>query len=227
MNKIAAIPTTYKNVRFRSRLEASWAAFFDLCSWPWEYEPVDMAGYIPDFAIYPYVTRNDPGCMRWVPDRSRAYFLEVKPTTTLDQDACDKMFRASCAYALAATTPKILGLVLLGSGPVTGSHPWLPVVGWMLNGWFLEKEENHSLAKPEYWWHRCLSTTVGFRGVLLGDIIPDRHITFQGVQPGDAVFIENEYLTLCEVEEDTPAFIADLWRKARNLAQYKGDRADG
>jgi len=30
---IAAIPTLYKDVQFRSRLEAKWAAFFDLLGW--------------------------------------------------------------------------------------------------------------------------------------------------------------------------------------------------
>jgi len=48
---MSAIPTTYANVRFRSRLEARWAAFFDLVQWRWEYEPLDLDGYIPDFVI--------------------------------------------------------------------------------------------------------------------------------------------------------------------------------
>jgi hypothetical protein len=39
-----AIPTVYKGVQMRSRLEARWAAFFDELGWPWEYEPVDLAG---------------------------------------------------------------------------------------------------------------------------------------------------------------------------------------
>ena len=47
----AAIPTTYADVRFRSRLEARWAAFFDLLKWPWHYEPLDLNGYIPDFVL--------------------------------------------------------------------------------------------------------------------------------------------------------------------------------
>lgn len=51
MTKIAAIPTTYAGVRFRSRLEAKWAAFFDLLTWPWEYEPLDLDGYVPDFIL--------------------------------------------------------------------------------------------------------------------------------------------------------------------------------
>lgn len=46
------IPTTYRSVRFRSRLEARYAAFFDLVAWPWRYEPIDLAGYIPDFLIH-------------------------------------------------------------------------------------------------------------------------------------------------------------------------------
>jgi hypothetical protein len=35
----------------RSRLEAKWAAFFDLCGWQWTYEPFDLPGWIPDFLI--------------------------------------------------------------------------------------------------------------------------------------------------------------------------------
>ena len=48
----AAIPTTYKGIRFRSRLEARWAAMFDICGWRWEYEPLDLPGWIPDFLIH-------------------------------------------------------------------------------------------------------------------------------------------------------------------------------
>jgi len=46
-----AIPTTYKGVNFRSRLEARWAAFFDRARWTWAYEPLEFAGWIPDFAV--------------------------------------------------------------------------------------------------------------------------------------------------------------------------------
>lgn len=47
----SGIPTIYRGGRFRSRLEARWAAFFDLIRWPWVYEPFDADGYIPDFLI--------------------------------------------------------------------------------------------------------------------------------------------------------------------------------
>ena len=48
---IAAIETEYRGIKFRSRLEARWAAFFDQCGWSWQYEPVDLNGWMPDFSI--------------------------------------------------------------------------------------------------------------------------------------------------------------------------------
>ena len=48
----SGIPTDYKGVRFRSRAEARWAAVFEQYGWRWEYEPIDLFGYIPDFVLY-------------------------------------------------------------------------------------------------------------------------------------------------------------------------------
>ena len=48
---IAAHPTKYKGALFRSRLEATWAAFFDLCGAEWQYEPIDLRGWTPDFQV--------------------------------------------------------------------------------------------------------------------------------------------------------------------------------
>lgn len=48
---IPGIPTTYSGVRMRSRLEARWGAFFDIVGWAWEYEPIDLPGWIPDFRL--------------------------------------------------------------------------------------------------------------------------------------------------------------------------------
>jgi hypothetical protein len=46
-----AIPTNYRGINFRSRLEAKYAAMFDQLRWRWDYEPIDLGGWIPDFAI--------------------------------------------------------------------------------------------------------------------------------------------------------------------------------
>lgn len=45
-------PTVYKDIRFRSRLEARWAAMFDVLGWAWEYEPEVEGRYIPDFLLH-------------------------------------------------------------------------------------------------------------------------------------------------------------------------------
>jgi hypothetical protein len=51
ITKNTGIPTTFNHRRYRSRLEAKWAAFFDLLGWNYEYEPFDCNGWIPDFSI--------------------------------------------------------------------------------------------------------------------------------------------------------------------------------
>lgn len=48
---VKAIPTEYRGIRFRSQLEARWAAFFDSMGWVWAYEPIDLDGWIPDFEV--------------------------------------------------------------------------------------------------------------------------------------------------------------------------------
>lgn len=75
-----AIPTTFADTNFRSRLEARWAAFFDLIGWKWTYEPLDAEGYIPDFLIHgeqpffievgPCITREDYLRKAEKPDRA-------------------------------------------------------------------------------------------------------------------------------------------------------------
>lgn len=52
---IRAIPVTYRGTRFRSTLEANWAATFDAWDWYWQYEPVAVyvgtVGYLCDFYL--------------------------------------------------------------------------------------------------------------------------------------------------------------------------------
>ena len=48
---LVAHQTEYSDVLFRSRLEARWAALFDLLGWGWEYEPLDLNGWVPDFRL--------------------------------------------------------------------------------------------------------------------------------------------------------------------------------
>lgn len=62
MKEIQMLPTFYAGIKFRSRLEARWAIFFDHCGIKWEYEPEgylleDGTCYRPDFLIHGLVGR--------------------------------------------------------------------------------------------------------------------------------------------------------------------------
>lgn len=50
---INPIPTKYKGITFRSRIEAIWAVFFDTLKWDWRYEDqyysLPSGNYLPDF----------------------------------------------------------------------------------------------------------------------------------------------------------------------------------
>lgn len=77
MNQIKAIETNYKGYRFRSRLEARWAVFFDTLGIPWKYE---AQGYETEVE-----TESGPKTARYLPDfflpalyGSGGLFVEVK-----------------------------------------------------------------------------------------------------------------------------------------------------
>lgn len=100
-----AIETEYRGHLFRSRLEARWAAFFDLIGMKWVYEPIDADGYIPDFEI--------PGPM----------LIEVKPASTLAEL---QQHRTRLEGALRRISRPI---VVVGNTPVIWSQG-APLVGW-------------------------------------------------------------------------------------------------
>ena len=65
---IKPIETVYNGYRFRSRLEARWAVFFDTIGARYEYEPQgfefeDGTRYLPDFYL--------PDCDRWIEVKGR------------------------------------------------------------------------------------------------------------------------------------------------------------
>lgn len=75
---IKAIETRYKGYRFRSRLEARWAVFFDALGLDWEYEKEGFdlgrhGRYLPDF----YIT-------------TLKVWVEIKPNTGFDPVAFGK-----------------------------------------------------------------------------------------------------------------------------------------
>lgn len=43
--------TIYDGLVFKTRLEAQWAAFFDLAGWEWRINPVPVGDWAPDFRV--------------------------------------------------------------------------------------------------------------------------------------------------------------------------------
>jgi hypothetical protein len=80
MAEIKAIETVYNGYRFRSRLEARWAVFFDAANIPYEYETegFEVAGikYLPDFFL------KDIGI-----------YAEVKPNLELSRKDLEKIVK--------------------------------------------------------------------------------------------------------------------------------------
>lgn len=90
--KTKAHPTMYKGVQFRSRLEARWAAYFDILGWGWEYEPIDLNGWVPDFRLTLPPTKSHPDeyyGAKYV--RDRRPFVEVKPAERLEDFPLEKI----------------------------------------------------------------------------------------------------------------------------------------
>lgn len=80
IHSIKAIETEYKGYRFRSRLEARWAVFFDACGVRWEYEPEgfdlgDGLYYLPDFLLHDVLFRDS--------DKLHDLWVEVKGQMTV------------------------------------------------------------------------------------------------------------------------------------------------
>jgi hypothetical protein len=104
--KISAIETLYGGVRFRSRLEAKWAAMFDILGWEWTYEPCDFSGWIPDFAIHG--------------DRNLVY-VEVKPVDRLPDDVAKQLHESGCSDEM----------LVVGLRPFEIDFQECPAIGWM------------------------------------------------------------------------------------------------
>lgn len=105
-----AIETTYRKFNFRSRLEAKWAVFFDLCKWKWSYEPIDLPGLIPDFAI-----------------GERPTLVEIKPFFAEGEwnEAIEKIVQSKYRK----------DVVLLGADPTMFGErecQWSPQIGWLV-----------------------------------------------------------------------------------------------
>ena len=119
-SRYGAIETTYQGYRFRSRLEARWAVFFDCLgeSWAYEHEGYRLPSgwYLPDF---------------WLPRLE--LWLEIKPTapTVREEALCRELADITDnAVALAIGLPGDYMVAFCGS---SGGFVEFSEVFWALD----------------------------------------------------------------------------------------------
>lgn len=217
-----AIPTEYGGVRFRSRLEAQWAAFFDLLGWGWEYEPFDLSGYIPDFVI-PSAGAED--------GQAKSVVVDVKPILTLREMAFRGSELLPCGWngsiiVVGAALPRSWdGLLQLGHAVHYTSKP-CPELG--LNHVGLDDRADYLKAK--------FSDTPPYRAdahaypVPLMKCLPCGRLTHWVVDA--CMHCAHPYLNderedggILPVQHQVSAdegLVLSLWATAKNRVQWKG-----
>ena len=124
---IKAIETVYNGYRFRSRLEARWAVFFDALGIEYEYEPEgyeynNLSGDNPDTDTF-----------RWLPDfrlpKENGLLVEVKG----GDEALKKDWEKLCNAVDWNHTPASDGLLILGNIPNPDEIGWgrIPVFSYL------------------------------------------------------------------------------------------------
>lgn len=126
---IKAIETVYNGYRFRSRLEARWAVFFDTLGVKYEYEHegFDLGHgqrYLPDFhfSTMQFIIYGSDG---WLKFEAETY-LEVKPIAELSKPDTNKMVQFAKSYL-----PDSCLLVCFGDPLRRNAH----FLGGDANGW--------------------------------------------------------------------------------------------
>jgi hypothetical protein len=136
MRDIKPIETRWKGYRFRSRLEARWAVFFEAAAIPWEYESEGFdigegRKYLPDF----HLTRQD-------------LWLEIKPKDieTIDRNEWVRAFIGAAWFS--KNCDKIVG-VCIGNpwpGEYDVSVSWRGNPDSIIGGqWAMDRKDDNCL----------------------------------------------------------------------------------
>ncbi|KAB1068891.1 PDDEXK family nuclease [Methylobacterium planeticum] len=191
-NRIAAKPTLYNGTRFRSRLEARWAAFFDLAGWRWEYEPVDLDGWQPDFLL---LTTGKP-----IP-------VEVKPIQWPGTRTSDALEAIVLGRADLQKVRDVVGveILILGSylPTFTGVYSQSPLGATIEASRMQDGSLNH-----------FVDIAVLFDGL-------DRPLDWS-VEYGSWHYRIGPYAGKSDLHEIDDDRVERIWREAGNLTQWRG-----
>lgn len=191
---IAAIPTRYAGVQFRSRLEARWAAFFDQMRWRWRYEPFDTAGWIPDFVLGENL--ND------------GLLVEVKPIFWVGEKLEFGEHAAEIELAIRNSAGHV-GLLVCGLEPIILplGHETPPYTFSIGPIWETKMKRFNSA-------HASLNENTGIYDFAIGSDYPVYPGAITGI---DYATEQDGFTPWCNVVD------CELgWKNACNIVQYKG-----
>lgn len=193
---IKSIPTKYDHVVFRSRLEATWAAFFDRLGWSWEYEPYDLDGWVPDFLIK---------------GKYREMLVEVKPTLEMLPAAIDK--------ALAAAPDACL--LFLESGPVdrdgkllAGRHKVCSYLGYASTPFYRRRKAGNQIQLLSLAQHtKTGEWGVHIDGARYRDFHSGKMINQPVTDDGDGIDADDYWDELPD--------LSVIWKECQNITRWK------
>lgn len=192
--RMKGIVTMYRGRRFRSRLEARWAVLFDLFDWRYEYEPYDLEGWIPDFALF----------------GAGEILVEIKPYSSLKEFDTRKILTALEGTEKWGKEILLLGSTLMATtntnAPVWAGRPAV-ILGFL--GEF-EKGVGRELG-GEYWFSRAILNRYEGWGFYHEEGGWGDRMT--GLYEGD------HYHRTPDYEE-----VLRLWNEAGNIVQFRGRR---
>ena len=111
---VSAIPTRYAGCRFRSRLEARWAVFFDAAQIGWNYEPEGLSVTLGGRS-------HRRGGMPWLPDFEIETGQLVEVKGHLEPDDLTRLLLLASEVARCGTGKDI---AVLGNVPRPGANRW-------------------------------------------------------------------------------------------------------
>jgi hypothetical protein len=210
---LAAIPTRYGGVQFRSRLEARWAAFFDIVGWRWQYEPIDLDGWIPDFRLcghVPALCEVKPIDFADLNDSEAAsnHIRSMAPNVINIRDRLHELRVDRSTSNLYSSHLLDHEIIVLGLGPaaseITDGEFSVPILGYMLHEHVTGREDltvlcgGYEPQRLDYIAVETRSRRYRVGGQLDGDSHGMAHLKF---------------VTDYDVEH--------LWREAGNLVQWR------
>lgn len=187
------IITMYRGRRYRSRLEARWAVMFDLLRWRYEYEPYDLGGWIPDYALFGV----------------EEILVEIKPYSSLKEFDTGKIIGALRGTEKWGKEILLLGSTLMATSDTSVVWAGRPAV---ILGYLGEFEKGvGSEFRGEYWFSGAvLNYYQGKWGFYHAESSWSDRIT--GLYDGD------HYLYNPDYEE-----VLKLWNQAGNIVQWRAE----